>query len=72
MELVMGQFSGRGPTAVWNMNPSAKGKDPCRKPDKNDYFYYVIGLFYSDNLKYFCFATPIDISIMRHKNQRQN
>ena len=22
----MGQFSGKGPTAVWNMNPSAKGK----------------------------------------------
>lgn len=26
MELVMGQFSGKGPTSVWNMNPSAKGK----------------------------------------------
>ncbi|WAR15067.1 S6A14-like protein [Mya arenaria] len=25
MELVMGQYSGRGPTAVWAMNPSAKG-----------------------------------------------
>lgn len=25
MELVMGQFSGSGPTAVWAMNPSAKG-----------------------------------------------
>ncbi|KAK3100064.1 hypothetical protein FSP39_014142 [Pinctada imbricata] len=25
MELVMGQYSGKGPTAVWNMNPSAKG-----------------------------------------------
>lgn len=25
MELVMGQFSGKGPTSVWNMNPSAKG-----------------------------------------------
>ncbi|KAL4220998.1 hypothetical protein ACF0H5_019261 [Mactra antiquata] len=25
MELVMGQYSGRGPTAVWSMNPSAKG-----------------------------------------------
>lgn len=25
MELVMGQFSGKGPTKVWDMNPSAKG-----------------------------------------------
>lgn len=25
MELVMGQYSGSGPTAVWAMNPSAKG-----------------------------------------------
>lgn len=25
MELIMGQYSGRGPTGVWNMNPSAKG-----------------------------------------------
>ncbi|XP_060078471.1 sodium- and chloride-dependent neutral and basic amino acid transporter B(0+)-like [Ylistrum balloti] len=25
MELVMGQYSGKGPTAVWNMNPCAKG-----------------------------------------------
>ncbi|KAJ8319928.1 hypothetical protein KUTeg_001515 [Tegillarca granosa] len=25
MELVMGQFSGKGPTAVWEMNPCAKG-----------------------------------------------
>jgi len=25
MELVMGQYSGRGPTALWAMNPSAKG-----------------------------------------------
>ncbi|VDI68983.1 zinc finger SWIM domain-containing protein 3 [Mytilus galloprovincialis] len=25
MELVMGQFSGLGPTGVWKMNPSAKG-----------------------------------------------
>lgn len=25
MELVMGQYSGKGPTAVWAMNPSAKG-----------------------------------------------
>ncbi|CAG5136544.1 unnamed protein product, partial [Candidula unifasciata] len=25
MELVMGQFSGKGPTRVWDMNPSAKG-----------------------------------------------
>ncbi|ESO85197.1 hypothetical protein LOTGIDRAFT_235858 [Lottia gigantea] len=25
MELVMGQFSGRGPTGVWAMNPAAKG-----------------------------------------------
>ncbi|XP_071110057.1 sodium- and chloride-dependent neutral and basic amino acid transporter B(0+)-like [Haliotis cracherodii] len=25
MELVMGQFSGKGPTGVWEMNPSAKG-----------------------------------------------
>jgi len=25
MELVMGQFSGKGPTKVWEMNPAAKG-----------------------------------------------
>ncbi|GAB1606135.1 sodium- and chloride-dependent glycine transporter 2-like [Argonauta hians] len=25
MELVMGQYSGKGPTSVWEMNPSAKG-----------------------------------------------
>ncbi|KAK3092741.1 hypothetical protein FSP39_006776, partial [Pinctada imbricata] len=25
MELVMGQYSGKGPTMVWNMNPCAKG-----------------------------------------------
>jgi hypothetical protein len=26
MELVIGQYSGLGPTGVWRMNPSAKGK----------------------------------------------
>jgi hypothetical protein len=27
MELVIGQYSGLGPTGVWKMNPSAKGKE---------------------------------------------
>lgn len=54
MELVMGQFSGKGPTAVWNMNPSAKGK--VRMPHCISYNGYRCGQL--------CLIVTVIISIL--------
>lgn len=53
MELVMGQFSGKGPTSVWNMNPSAKGK--ARMPHCIAYNDYRCGQ---------CIEVTVNISIL--------
>lgn len=42
MELVLGQFTGRGPTGIWALNPSAKGIE-------NSYNRYIIMNPYSVN-----------------------